>query len=77
MRTIYGGMPGDSYHFAIVASPFSSGMPVPGWVSVDPNSGVVTAVFPPTGTFEARFGLAITVTRNGSAYTQTPGWVFN
>ena len=76
--TIYGGMPGDSYHFAIVASPFSSGMPAPSWVSVDPDSGVVTAAVPSAGVFAGtRFGLEITVTRNGSAYTQTQGWVFN
>ncbi len=75
--TIYGGMPGDSYHFAIVASPFSSGLPVPSWVSVDANSGVVTATVPSTGAAGQRFGLEITVTRNGAAYTQTQGWLVN
>ncbi len=75
--TIYGGLPGDTYGFAIVASPFLPGAP-PSWVSVDPVSGVVTASVPsvgiPAGT---RFGLEITLVRNGVAYTQTQAWVFN
>ncbi len=75
--TIYGGMAGDVYHYAIVASPFSNGLPIPNWVSVDPNSGLVTAVVPSTGAAGERFGLEITVTRNGVAYTQTQGWVLN
>jgi hypothetical protein len=75
--TIYGAMAGDIYHFAIVASPFSNGLPVPSWVSVDPDSGIVTAAVPSTGAAGRRFGLKITVTRNGVAYTQTQGWVLN
>ena len=74
---IYGGLPGDTYAFAIVASPFTAGAP-PSWVSVDPVSGVVTAAVPSTGVAAGtRFGVEISVVRNGVACTQTQGWVFN
>lgn len=73
--SIIDGLPGDQYTYELV--PESGGNAAPGWISVDPVTGVVSATAPtalPGPDAQFNFGLRVTTKRAGLTIATLMNW---
>jgi hypothetical protein len=74
--SVYGSRDGDSYRYRLLPSSQVTAPPLPGWVAVDPVTGVISGTRP-AGVESGQFEVELTVTRGGASYRVNQSWSIN